>query len=105
MAVLQELRFAHGDVFEERTDRCQPGVAAAGTIAALGLEEVQEAADKHGINVGDQQVGRLPTEATGRERQQQQEGVAIACHRVVTGSELVREALGEEALHMRGKRV
>ena len=105
VTVMQELRFARGDILEERTDRRQPGVAAASAVAALGLKEVQEAPDKPGIDVGDQQVGRLPSEATGCERQQQQEGVAIACHGVVAGSELVGEAFGEEPLNMCGKRM
>ena len=102
---MQELRFAHGHVLEERAEGCQPSVAAASAVAALGLKEVQEAADQPGIDVVDQQVGWLATETTGRERQQQQEGVAIACHCVVAGSELVGEAFGEEALNICGKRM
>ncbi len=105
VAVMQELRFAHGHILEERADGCQPSVAAASAVTALDLKEVQEAPDEPGIDVGDQQVGRLPTETAGRERQQQQEGVAIACHRVVAGSELICETLGEEALNMCGKRM
>ena len=105
LAVVQEPWFGQGDEREERADRRQPGVAAAGAVAAPGLEGIQEPPDKFGIDVGEQKIGRLPVETAASEQQEQHEGVAIACHRVGAGAELTLEALGEESLHEQGKRV
>ena len=57
--VMQEFRFVDGDVFEERSDGRQPVVAGAGAVAPRCLQEVEEPADKEGIDIGDQKVGRL----------------------------------------------
>ena len=53
LTMVQELRLVGGDVFEERPDRRQPGVAAAGAVAPRGLDEVEEPPDKFGIDIGD----------------------------------------------------
>ena len=103
LAVVQEPWFGQGDELEERADRRQPGVAAAGTVAAPALEGTQEPPDKLGIDVGKQKIGWLPVETAASEQQEQHEGVAITCHRVGAGAELTLEALSEEALDEQGK--
>ena len=70
LTMVQELRLVDGDVFEERPDRRQPGVSAAGAVAPRGLDKVEEPADKIGINVGDQKIGRLAAETIRGKGQQ-----------------------------------
>jgi hypothetical protein len=44
--MMQELRFINGDIFEERTDRCQACVAASRAVSTSGFDERQEASDQ-----------------------------------------------------------
>jgi hypothetical protein len=46
LAMMQELRFINGDIFEERTDRCQACVAASRAVSTSGFDERQEASDQ-----------------------------------------------------------
>ncbi len=105
LAVVEELRLVAGNVGEERPDGGQPGVAAADAVVAPGLEVVEEVPDHCSIDVSDRQVGWCPPEPTGRELQQQPEGVAVAGQRVGAGAKLTCQSVGEECLHMWRQRV
>lgn len=56
--MMQQLGFTARDIFEERTDRCQPRVPASRAVAAFILAEGQEPPDDAGIDVGYMQLSR-----------------------------------------------
>jgi hypothetical protein len=105
LAMMQKLRFIDGDILVERPDRRQARIAAPSAVSARGFDEAQEPSDKIRVDVGDLEVSRQAPEVIGGIFQQQAEGVAIACHRIRTGSELGCETFREEALHVDGERI
>ena len=69
-------------VSEERPDRCKAHVSAAGAVAALGLDVVEEGADQRCVEIGEVQRGWGLLESLLRERDEQPKRIAIARDRV-----------------------
>jgi hypothetical protein len=91
-------RIRECDVAEEGVQRGQAGVAAAGTVAALAFQVIEELTDESGVKVSEYKTGGGAAKAIGGEAQQQAEGVAVGGHRVGACPPLLEEALGEERL-------
>ena len=70
--------FRQRHVTEEGMDRGQAGVAGPSTVAAVGLDVLEELADEGRIEIFDEQIGGRLAESLGREVQQQPERVAVS---------------------------
>ena len=83
---------------EERTQRCQPQIAAAHRVVPLLLQVVQERQDQIGFDVGQAQCrGRLAQTLLG-EVQEQHQGVAIGSDGAWAQGTLHDQIRGEELL-------
>jgi hypothetical protein len=87
-----------GDVAEEGVKRRETRVAAAGGIAALALEVVEELAEESGVEIGQFEVGGGTAQPLGRESEEQPEGIAVGGYGVRAGPSLCDQAVGEEGL-------
>ncbi len=94
-------RIGHRDVAEERSDRGEPGVAAARAITPRGLGMDEEVGDQIGVDVLDRQLDRRLAVSSARISEQQPERVAIARDRMSARLHLGAQPVGEEALDQR----
>ncbi len=103
LAVQQPGGIAHRNVAEERSDRGEPGIAAACAVTprCLGMDE--EVRDQIGVDIFDRQLHRRLTVSGTCISQQQPERVAITCDRILACFHLDAQPVGEEALDQRGQ--
>jgi hypothetical protein len=86
-------------VAHERVDRCQAGVTGPGTVAAHGLQVVEEVQHERRVEVGQLQRGRRFAGAVPSEAEEQFERVAVGLDGAGAGAALCDQALQEEVLH------
>jgi hypothetical protein len=97
-------RLGDGHKAEERADRGETGVAAAGTVAPLRLDMGEEVTHQHTIQVFHPEPSRRLSGLLAGKAQQQAEGVAVARDRVRARLHLPAQPVGEEHLHEGRKR-
>jgi hypothetical protein len=91
-------RVMEGNVAEERMERRQSDISAAGSVAALLLEVVEEGAEKDSIKILEAHGRRRLLETALRKPKEETEGIAIARDGMRACVELTHEAVREECL-------
>ena len=76
----------------------EPDIAAAGGVAAFSLKMIEECAEERGIEIRDRERRWCFFQAPPGKREEQTEGVPIACNRVRACPPLVAKTVGEECL-------
>ena len=84
-------------------ERREAGVAAAGAVAPLPLEMIEELAEERRVEVCERELGWGAAQACGGEAQQQAERVAVGDHGVRAGRALAQQPFGEERLQQPGE--
>jgi hypothetical protein len=91
--------FRQGHIAEEGVDRGEASVAGPSTVAAVGLEVLEELADEGRVEIFDEQIRGGLVESLGREVQQHAERVAVPSDGVRARVPLPKQAVREEGLH------
>jgi hypothetical protein len=84
--------------FEEASDGGASAVAGHGRVQALGLEVIEEACDRVGVQVGKLQRGDTAPPTLCDELEQELERIPVGAHRMHARAALARQILGEERL-------
>jgi hypothetical protein len=92
-----------GYVAEERMERRQSDVPAAGSVATLFLEVSEEGADEGGVKILETQCRWRFFETLRCKRKEYAEGVAIACDCMRACLSLAHEAVSEGCVEQSGK--
>jgi hypothetical protein len=90
--------FLETHVLEERSDRCESGVASSDGVLAVPLEVIKKSQDKLSGQIFDRQIRRSPPELRFRKRQKEAESIAIGADRAGAGLALLLKPFDEELL-------
>ena len=98
LAMQHQRGISHGNIAEERADRSEPSVAAAGRVSTRRLRVGEKVGHHVSTDIFNGKPDwRLAVPCTGK-AQQQAERVAVARNRMMAGLQLGTQSVGEEAL-------